>query len=90
MKIHLKTYLGILILGLSVSLSTQANEKAQVNQISAAELQAAIEAFGVSTAQAKKATAHSAIIIEEQKRAVDKNFMDMLIVSEDFFTLEPL
>jgi len=79
---------GTLILGISCALPIQANEQ-QTNSINVAQLQAAIEAFGVTPEQAKKATTQSTAMIENEKRASDKNYQDMLIVSDDFFTLAP-
>lgn len=78
---------GALIISLCCALPTQADE--QINTINAAQLQAAIEAFGVPTEQAKNATIESASIVENEKKKSDKNYQDMLIVSDDFFTLSP-
>lgn len=90
MKTQLKKYFGVLLLGLSfIAFPTHAKDENINTVISATELQAAIEAFGVPSEQAKEATEHSAILIEEEKRATDKNYQDMLIVSDDFFTLTP-
>lgn len=81
------SFLGAILIGLSCALPAQAGE--QINSINSEQLQAAIEAFGVPTEQAKKATTESTIIVEKEKRASDKNYQDMLIVSDDFFTLAP-
>lgn len=79
-------YFTTLFIGLSC-LPTQANE-ATINA-EAEQLQAAIEAFGVSKKEAKKAANHAIQNIEKEKSA-EANQNSMLIVSDDFFTLQPL
>lgn len=88
MKTQRIKYLGIILLGFNFVLPAQADTP--LDTVNAAQLQAAIEAFGVPTEKAQKATDHSAILIEEKRRASDKNNQDMLIVSDDFFTITPL
>ena len=91
MKAQLRNFFGILVLGFSFIIpAVHANTSTDTQDaVSSVELQAAIEAFGVPTEEAKKATDYSAIMIEEENRASDKNYQDMLIVSDDFFILTP-
>jgi len=85
MKKQAMIYFGFFLIGISCLAPAQAEE-----QTSAAQLQAAIQAFGVSAEQAEKAAAHSIAIIEDkEKDANSKSHQDMQIVSDDFFTISP-
>ena len=87
MKKQATVYLGALLIGFISVLPTQADEAI----INAQQLQAAIEAFGVSAKQAEQAASESINIIKEKDES-SKSIVqqDMTIVSDDFFTLQPL
>lgn len=87
MKKQTSVYLGALLIGFISVLPAQADEAV----INAQQLQAAIEAFGVSAKQAEQAASKSINIIKEKdesSKAIVQQ--DMKIVSDDFFTLQPL
>lgn len=90
-KTHLGTVLlmGVMSFGFSTLNADIGTEVDGVAKVDVAQLQAAIEAFGVSSSQAEQAASVSVSMIEDQQEKSGKKYQEIADLPDDLIDMNP-